>query len=344
MTHDAPPNGLPTRRVLVLFNEPVLPPSHPDFDSENEIRETVDNVEGILREAGYKTSRLSVNRNPEDLLAGLRRLQPDVVFNLFEGTGEQGHTEAYVAGVLDWLGLPFTGSPPHTLCLARHKHLTKQLLAGAGLPTPKYFVVQSLPVTDCPLEWPVIVKPALQDASVGLDLGSVVTDPERLENRVASLLRQYGPPVLVEEYIPGREFNVAMVECPDLVVLPVSEILFTETYPGSWPIVTYDAKWKPGTVDYESTPPVAVAKLPRKLNERLQSLAQAAFRLLDCRDYGRIDFRVTTRGKPYILEVNPNPDFNPNAGFTGSLQAAGLSHHRFTLDMVANALARSSVG
>jgi D-alanine-D-alanine ligase len=340
MTPGDHPSKLPCRRVLLLYNEPVLPPNHPDFDSENEVLDTVEQVETALRDAGYQTSRLGVNRDPEALLTGLRAQRPDVVFNLFEGTGDQGYTESYVAGILEWLGLPFTGSPAQTLCLARYKHLTKHLLAGAGLPTPKFFVVESLPLAGCPLDWPVIVKPALQDASVGLDQGSVVTDMKSLEQRIAYLLRQYGPPVLVEEFIRGREFNVAVVERPQLQVLPVSEILFNEPGPGYWPIVTYDAKWKPGTVDYEATPPVAVAKVSRKLNERLQTLAQKAFHLLGCRDYGRIDFRVTAKGKPYILEVNPNPDFNPNAGFTGSLTAVGLSHNRFTLEMVANALER----
>src|SRR6202035_1220730 len=125
------------------------------------------------------------------LLDGLRRRRPDVVFNLFEGTADHGTTEAYVAGLLDWLHLPFTGSPFHTLCLARSKHLTKHLFQGAGLPTPEFFIVEDLPTPPCRLEWPVIVKPAQQDASVGLDQGSVVTDQERLDARVACLLRNY---------------------------------------------------------------------------------------------------------------------------------------------------------
>jgi D-alanine-D-alanine ligase len=340
MTPGDAPTEFADRRVVILYNEPVLPPTHPDFDSENEVLDTVEHVEATLRDAGYDATRLGVDRDPGALFAGLRKARPDVVFNLFEGTGDQGDTEGYVAGMLEWLGVPFTGSPAATLCLARHKHLTKHLLAGAGLPTPQFFAADSVPIPPCPLEWPVIVKPALQDASVGLDQGSVVTDQASLEKRVAYLLRQYGPPVLVEEFIAGREFNVALVERHDLQILPVSEILFKEPGPGYWPIVTYDAKWKPGSVDYEATPPVAVAKVTRRLAERLQRLAVQAFRLLGCRDYGRIDFRVSAKGRPYILEVNPNPDYNPNAGFTGSLIAAGLTHQRFTLEMVANVLER----
>src|SRR5579871_1628389 len=141
--------------------------------------------------------RLGVCRDPNKLVAGLRRERPDVVFNLFEGLADHSETEAHAAGILDWLGLPYTGSPYLTLCLARNKHLTKHLLHGAGLPTPAFQVVEELPVAECRLGWPVIVKPATQDASVGLDQSSVVTDQDSLEARVAFLLENYGPPVLV---------------------------------------------------------------------------------------------------------------------------------------------------
>jgi D-alanine-D-alanine ligase len=327
-------------RVLILYNEPVLPADHPDADSEHEILYTVGEVEQALAGAGYRVSRLGVGRDPTPLLAGLRERQPDVVFNLFEGLGDFASAEAHVAGLLEWLGVPFTGSPHQALCLARAKHMTKHLLQGAGLPTANFFVVEDLPVPECPLEWPVIVKPATQDASVGLDQGSVVTDQHRLNDRVALLLEAYGPPVLVEQFIPGREFNVALIEAPDLRVLPVSEILFVGKDPGCWPIVTYDAKWKPGTRDYEATPPTYGARVTPRLQERLATLAAEAFRLLGCRDYARVDFRVRPTGKPYILEVNPNPDFSPTAGLAGGLESAGLTHAQFTVELVQRALAR----
>jgi D-alanine-D-alanine ligase len=236
--------------------------------------------------------------------------------------------------------VPYTGCPFQPLCLARHKPLTKQLLRGARLPTPDFFVVDLLPVVDCPLAWPVIVKPSNQDASVGLDQGSVVTSQDELERRVASLLDDYGPPVLVEEFVPGREFNVGVVEAPELRVLPISEIEFVSDDPGYWPIVTYDAKWKPGTLDYEATPPVYSPEVPPRLRARLERLAKQAFRVLGCRDYARVDFRVKPPAKPYILEVNPNPSFSPNAGLSGALTAAGLPWAEFTVQMVRRAAAR----
>ncbi len=262
-----------------------------------------------------------------------------MVFNLFEGLADRNETEAFAAGILEWLDVPFTGCPYQTLCLARSKHLTKHLLQGAGLPTPAFFVVAEAPAPPCPLEWPVIVKPALQDASVGLDQGSVVTTQHGLSERVAALLDAYGPPVLVEEFIRGRELNVAMIEAPDLRVLPPSEILFTADDPAYWPIVTYDAKWKPGSRDYEATPPRYPAEVTPRLREKLETLSRKAFRLLGCRDYARVDFRVRA-GKPYILEVNPNPDFSPTAGLAGGLTSAGLTHEAFTLGLVEAALGR----
>jgi D-alanine-D-alanine ligase len=326
-------------RILVLHNQPVPPVDHPDADSEHEILFTAKIVRQTLTEAGYEVGTLGVGRDPAVLLEKLRDIRPDVVFNLFEGLADTGDTEAHVAGILEWLEIPYTGCPNQTLCLARSKHITKHLLAGAGLPTAKFFVAEDVPIEECPLDWPVIVKPATQDASVGLDQGSVVTNLERLNDRIAHLLENYGPPILIEEFIRGREFNVGIIEAPELRVLPVSEILFTDKDPDFWPIVTYDAKWKPGTRDYEATPPKYPARVAPRLRSKVEALAKRAFRLLGCRDYARVDFRV--RGsKPYILEINPNPDFSPTAGLAGGLESAGISHTQFTLDLVQRALAR----
>jgi D-alanine-D-alanine ligase len=326
-------------RILVLHNQPVLPVHHPDADSEHEILFTAKIVRHTLTEAGYEVGTLGVGRDPAILLEKLRDIRPNVVFNLFEGLADTGDTEAHVAGILEWLEIPYTGCPYQTLCLARSKHITKHLLAGAGLPTAKFFVAEDVPIEQCPLDWPVIVKPATQDASVGLDQGSVVTDRERLNDRIAYLLENYGPPVLIEEFIRGREFNVGIIEASELRVLPVSEILFVDKDPDFWPIVTYDAKWKPGTRDYEATPPKYPARVAPRLRNKVEALAKRAFRLLGCRDYARVDFRV--RGsKPYILEVNPNPDFSPTAGLAGGLESAGISHTQFTIDLVQRALTR----
>jgi len=328
--------------VLILFNEPVLPADHPDADSEHEILYTVEELEKEFVEAGVRHARAAVRHDPAVLLAAMEKFRPDVVFNLYEGLANDPGSEAHMAGLLEWLNVPFTGSPALTLSLCRNKHMAKQVLLGGGLPTPAFQVVDALPLPELRLDWPVMVKPAGQDASVGVDQGAVVTSLEQLEKRVAWVLANYGGPVLLEEFILGREFSVGVVEMPHLLPLPISEIHFPqEPMEGFWPIVTYDAKWKPESRDYNLTPPDYPAVMPDALRDRLWDIAMQAFRLVGARDYARVDFRVTADEQPYILEVNPNPDFSPVAGLSGCLGSLGVEHKDFAVHLVRQALTRS---
>src|ERR1043165_342688 len=220
--------------VLVLYNQPLLPADHPDADSEHTIVEIAEAMVKVLSTEDYRIKQMGLGTDATVLGNELRKRKPDVVFNLFEGNLDNTETESYVAGLLDWAGIPYTGSPFPTLVLARAKHTTKLLLKGAGLPTADFFVVNELPVPPCTLEYPVIVKPAGQDASVGLDQESVCLDQYQIDQRVQYILETYGPPVLVEEYLSGREFNVALLELPELQYLPPAEILFPEEKPGTW--------------------------------------------------------------------------------------------------------------
>jgi D-alanine-D-alanine ligase len=337
-------------RVLILYNEPVLPLDHPDAESERNILDQVDFVRGALAAAGFTVSRLGVGPNPTTLASRVRRKRPDVLFNLFEGLAVGGcteaATEAAAAGMLEWLDLPFTGSPAATLALARDKGRTKHLLRGAGLPTPAFFVVERLPCPPCPLAWPAIVKPACLDASVGIEQASVVTSQEQLESRVAHVLGRYGLPALVEQFVRGREFHVYLIEeiDPDtgsrsLRMLPPGEILFLERGPGYWPLYTYDAKWNTDTRDFRITP----LKLPATLDpgqlERLERVAAAAFRLVGCRDYAGVDVRMTAGGKFMVLDVNPNPDVQSRSLCRG-LEVIGRPPEQFVVDVVRSALSR----
>lgn len=236
--------------------------------------------------------------------------------------------------------MPYTGCPPQAIALARDKPKTKVLLRGAGLPTPHFQVIERLPCPGCELRWPVIVKLAAEDASIGIDQRSVVENQEALDKRVTLLLERYRQPVLIEEFIDGREFNVAIVENPQLHILPISEILFSHQPGIRWDIVSYDAKWLPNSAADRATTPYCPADIPQSLAEHMQDLAVQAFRLLGCRDYARIDFRVNPANEPYILEVNANPDYHPTAGLAPSLRAANLDHARMTTDLVLNALTR----
>jgi D-alanine-D-alanine ligase len=325
--------------VLLLYNQPLLPADHPDFDSEHTVLEVVASMTEILQDAGFRIRRFGLEQDPSVLWTELRRRRPDVVFNLFEGNLDNTETESYVAGLLQWSGVAFTGSLMPTLSLARDKQRTKLLLRGAGVPTAPFFAVDHLPVPECTLEWPVIAKPARQDASVGMAQESVCTDQRQLEARVRFLLETYGP-VLVEEYIPGREFNVALVELPELQHLPPAEIVFREEQPGVWPILTYNGKWKPGTPEYDTTPPQFPADVTTAVARKLGRLAMKAYRLLGCRDYARVDMRMTPAGRAFVLEVNPNPEISPTAGFAGCLGSKPMRHRDFVVRLVEHALNR----
>jgi D-alanine-D-alanine ligase len=337
---------MPAPRVLVLSNEPTLPADHPDADAEHDILYTADTVARILQGAGLTVGRLGTTADPGVLLGGLTAFAPDVVFNLYEGTAGWGPAEGYVAGLLELLKLPYTGCPVLPLTLCRSKPLTKQLLAGAGLPTAPFVVVPDGPVPANPLGWPVIVKPGTEDASVGIDQNSVVTTQDQLEARVAYLRERYGPSVLVERFVVGREFNVAVVERDGVpACLPFSEILFVPPAdkPDLWPIVSFDAKWRPGTVDFTATPAKNPAEnVSPELHAAVADVAKRAFQLVGCRDYARVDFRVDEQGRPFVLEVNPNPCISPLAGLAAGLETARVPYPEFVLGLVRAALRRGN--
>jgi D-alanine-D-alanine ligase len=325
-------------RILLIHNRPVLASTHPEAASEAEILETAETVLEQLRGAGFRVEKLAIDRDPLPFLRLVRRRRPDVVFNLFEGTGEDGGSEGMMAALLENAGLAFTGSQAFALTLARDKYRCKRLFQGAGLATPNFTVLSSPTLPPIALRRPLIIKPALQDASIGLDHKSVVTNRAELATKARSVLRSYGPPVLVEEFIDGKEFEVSIVEQAGRRLLAVGEVRFTDELP--WRIVTYSAKWRPGSRDDLATPVSHPAVVSAPVRRRLYALALAAFDLLGCRDYARADIRLGRDGKPMLLEMNPNPSYHPSAGFVKSLTSMGLTHLQCTVGLLEAALAR----
>ncbi|VTR94567.1 d-alanine--d-alanine ligase : D-alanine--D-alanine ligase OS=Singulisphaera acidiphila (strain ATCC BAA-1392 / DSM 18658 / VKM B-2454 / MOB10) GN=Sinac_6202 PE=4 SV=1: Dala_Dala_lig_C [Gemmata massiliana] len=332
--------------VLILYNEPVLPADHPDAGSEHDILDTVNDTFKVLKAAGFETTKLGINYDPQPLLDVLKKARPDAVFNLFEGIATQTSTEVSVAALLEWLNVPFTGCPSPALALGRDKIRTKHILAATGIPTPDYAIIDALPVPLWVHAWPAIVKPAYQDASVGINQESVVTSQEQLEARVVHVLATYGPPVLVERYVSGREFHVNMIEDPGAapnappLVLPLAEIAFKNDRPGKWAVYTFIAKWDEHSDEYQSAPLRAPVTIPADDFARLAVIAQRSFRALQCRDYARIDVRMDTDGNFYVLEVNPNPYLNSLALVNGLL-AIGRTHEELLVKLTTAALLRN---
>ena len=333
-------------RVLLIYNEPVLPTDHPDAPSEIDVVETANSVEKILLDAGMPTRKVGFAYDPSVLLTELREHPTDVVFNLFEGLATRTETEISVAALLEWLDVPFTGSPSFAIALGRDKVRTKLLLQGAGLPTAPFVVVEQLPVPQWPHRWPAIVKPACQDSSVGIDQKSVVENQGDLEERVADLLRRYSPPVLIEQFVFGREFHANIVEEPGqdprsplMLSVPLSEVRFQCGADLRWPIYTFTAKWDEDSVEFKASPLQTPVWIESQLWERVQQVAQMAYKLVGLRDYGRIDLRLTDDGEPYILEVNPNP-YLMSSMLVDGLAAIGRKHTRMVTDLVRLAAGR----
>ena len=323
-------------RVAILYNliDSRTRGLAADAAAENEILATVEGAVGAL-EREHQVVALRVDAR---LLAALRRGFFDVVLNLAEGLGDRPDTEHLIPAALEIAGIPCTGSPAFALDLCRDKVRTKQLLVGGGLPTPEFVVVGAdgvWPSAGLPL--PCIVKPAYEDASVGIEAASIVETQAALAERIGVVTHRYRQPALVERYVAGREINAAVLGAGAAAeVLPLSEILFID---GAAPIVTFAAKWNPESVDFRGTPGVCPAQLPEAVGAEIRRLALAAFELTGCRDYARVDFRLDG-DRPLIIDVNPNPAIDAQAGFFRSARAAGLSYSQLLERILAMAAAR----
>jgi D-alanine-D-alanine ligase len=334
--------------VLVLYNEPVLPADDPEYESELDVLETLGDTVKVLVAAGFAVRKLGINYDPQPLLDEVKHNRPDAVFNLFEGIPTRPGIEISAAALLEWLDLPFTGCPSLSLALGRDKVRSKHLLAASGLPTPGYLVIEQEPIPEWTGGWPAIVKPALEDASVGIEQASVVTDPAQLAARVRFVLDNFGPPILVEEFVGGREFHVNVIETGDgsdrtLTVLPFAEIAYREGPPGWWPVYTYTAKWDLQSAEFRDSPLIAPVELPPELTARLRDLAARVFRLFECQDFARVDVRMSADGTFRVLEMNPNPYLNSIALVKG-LEVIGRTHEYFVQEMTRAAIARGQVG
>jgi D-alanine-D-alanine ligase len=296
--------------------------------------EGVDAVAGLVAEAvraaGWSEWRLAVGRDLHAVADRLRDHRPDVVFNLVESVGGQPRMEAAMAWVLEWLELPYTGSPPEAMSAGLDKAHAKALLRAAGIPTPG-------------AGFPAIVKPRWQDASHGIGPESVVQDSEAAAARVAYVRSRYLQDAIVEEFIEGREFNLSLLGPPESpTLLPPSEIDFSAFTPGRPRVVGFEAKWTEDSPDYRGTTPFFPALEPEVLGV-LRGAATGAYTAIGLRDYGRVDIRLHPSRGPYVVDVNPNPDLSLDAGVARAAAHAGTSYSRLVCDLVRVALTRAGI-
>lgn len=320
------PTALNRVPVVVLYSQsqPLQRGQPIDILSDEETTWVAHKVARALQRCALEVHLVPIT---DDLEETLTRFNPGrhLIFNLCESLGGRSLSEAEAAECIAAQGFVYTGCSPETISLTSNKIRTKKLLLKHGLPTPGYQVVQHMNGRNISVPLPAIVKPSVESGSVGITQQSLARDANAVWDRVESCLRLYRQPVLVEQYIPGREINVAIwgVDRPE--ILPLYEIDFRWTSDPFQRIVSFDSKWVAGSIEYRGTPGICPAALSHREARSIRAAALRAYDLLGIRSYARIDIRLH-KGVPFILEVNSNPDLAPNAGFFKSAKAAGYSY------------------
>jgi D-alanine-D-alanine ligase len=341
MKSDQEPPG-----VIVLYNasDKLVKGEPRDLLAEQGVIACAQAVTDAFQKAGYHVAQVPIYNDVELALISYPPTRW-VVFNLGEGLKGRLFEEARIAWALEAMGYRFTGSNGYTISWALHKPRTKALLAEAGVPTPPWKVfrdpaeVPSAPLPNLP--FPLIVKPVAEDASLGIGPEAVVHNPEALRRRVAYVVKCYRQAVLAESFILGREFNVSVWNEPPQV-LPLAEIDFSAFCDPLECIVSFAAKWLEDSFEYHHTPVICPANVEPWLGELIAETALRAYEMIGCRSYARVDMRVAD-GVPYVLEVNPNPDLSPDAGFARAARAAGYDYTAMTTYILSLALCQGDV-
>ncbi len=314
--------------------------TYAEWDSE----ETILAVESALKQQ-HNVTLIEAN---EEAHGKLLALQPDIVFNIAEGFNSPSR-EAQIPAILDLLSIPYTGSDPVTLGICLDKSRTKEILSYHLIPTPDFAVVDDPNQQDFEkLPLPAIVKPLHEGSSKGIFDASVVKTKKDLRQQVQKIITEYEEPVLVEKFLPGREFTVAILgNGRNLRVLPIVEIRFDTLPQGVNPIYSYEAKWVWDQTDHPLDVLECPARIDNTLSEEIKDVCVRTFQVLRCRDWCRIDVRLDEQGHPQVIEVNPLPGIIPNPNehscFPRAARTAGLDYNSMINAVLDAAMVRNGL-
>lgn len=300
----------------------------------------IEAIGDALRELGHEPSTLAVDGRPQTLTR-VRRTDADLFFNLVESYAGDDTKEMHFAAYLDLIEKRYTGAGPHGSFLAMDKSVAKMIMRCHGLHTPDSAVVYKGRVEHAQdIRFPVIVKPAAEDASKGIDATSVVSSIKELFEKIDYVHHEFDSPALLEEYIEGREIYGAILGNHRPEALPLIELDLSKLPDGMPRIAGYEVKFDVTTEAYRKTKSAPAKDLDEEITERIQQTAVSAFRALKLRDYGRIDMRLAEDGRVYVLEANPNPWLDPAAEFAMAAKESGRSYTATIGEIVEAAMKR----
>ncbi|MBU2561480.1 MAG: ATP-grasp domain-containing protein [Nanoarchaeota archaeon] len=321
---------LPKLHVGLLCN--LFENVNGDAPVEKDLMNIGKHIQVALESKGHKVSFFDMNEDPLPI-SKIMESKVDIVFNVCERINDSSLLEPHSSALLDMLGIPYTGSNPQTLALCIDKIRMKKLLHFHDIPTPKWDYVYDInDELDEDLRFPLIVKPANADNSIGITNDSVVTDTEGLYRQLNKIVVDEGRPALVEEYIEGDEYDVSILgNEDDIIVLPLSRSMFDEMPPGFWHIYPFDAKWgeKGQETAYDKIKVERPAKISKRLASLITEIALDTYNILDAHDYGRVEIRVDSEGNPYIIELNPNPSIDHGDCVPRCAELIGIDYAAF---------------
>jgi D-alanine-D-alanine ligase len=307
----------------------------------------LDQLDSALRASGHTCQRLAVDDAVQPLIDSLTKETPDLVFNLAESFRGKSALESNVAALLNLLDLRYTGSSPAGLILAGDKILTKKVLAFHGIQSAKFATVYRGQVDWAgDINFPLLVKPPQEDASLGITQKSIVNNVKELLDVMGGTQQEYQSPVLVEEFIEGREFYVGVLGNSKVEALPLIELDFSN-FPAELPkIASWEAKWGDAGdekgAEFEGTKAIFPTDIAEDLAKKIQQVAIDSFQALRLRDYARIDLRVTATGEVYVIEANPNCYLEQKSEFARAAEKSGLDYTALIGRIVELASARYS--
>lgn len=315
------------RRVLVLMHEHLVPPESLEGYTDKEINEwaTEYDVLAGLQKLGHDVYQLAVGDDIHVIRDAITEIKPHIVCNQLVHFHGIAQYDQHVVSYLELLRQPYTGCNPRGLTLCRDKALSKMLLAFHGVVVPKFAVYPLKQQITPPegLKYPMVVKSVAEEASLGITQASVVSNEQRLKERIEFMRDSYAVDVIVEEYIHGRELYVGVIGNRRLITYPVWELPFENLGEGALPIATERLKWDVNFQKRHKIETQRARDLSPALDRRIARMCKQIYRVLGISGYARIDLRLAEDGTVFVLEANPNPDLKFGEDFAESAEAYG---------------------